>query len=86
MGLAQAGFPSRRTRIQSEVYVLRRKKRSAYAILYHYRPQFYFRTTDGTAPVSLPQGSGMVMPVTMSRSKSKSRACSQEKRPALRHP
>jgi len=36
--------------------------RTAHAVFQGYRPQFYFRTTDVTGEVKLPEGTEMVMP------------------------
>ena len=36
--------------------------RPSHAVLHNYRPQFYFRTTDVTGVVTLPEGTEMVMP------------------------
>ena len=39
-------------------------------VIVYYRPQFYFRTTDVTGTVELPEGAEMVMPGNTSRSAS----------------
>ena len=41
---------------------LKKRRWKTYTILYKYRPQFYFRTTDVTGEVELPAGTEMVMP------------------------
>ncbi|HEY4643913.1 MAG TPA: elongation factor Tu, partial [Bacteroidota bacterium] len=47
----------------SQVYVLKKEEGGRHTPFFNgYRPQFYFRTTDVTAVVELPQGTEMVMP------------------------
>ena len=51
------------TRFESEVYVLSKEEGGRHTPFFQgYRPQFYFRTTDVTGAVDLPQGTEMVMP------------------------
>ena len=51
------------TRFESEVYVLSKEEGGRHTPFFsNYRPQFYFRTTDVTGAVSLPEGVEMVMP------------------------
>ena len=51
------------THFEAEVYVLSRDEGGRHTPFFHgYRPQFYFRTTDVTGSVSLPEGIEMVMP------------------------
>ena len=52
------------TKFECEVYVLSKDEGKTYAIFNNYRPQFYFRTTDVTGSVELPQGTEMY-PVIM---------------------
>ena len=55
---------SRRTRSSSaEAYVLTKEEGGRHTPFFtNYRPQFYFRTTDVTGRLSLPEGTEMVMP------------------------
>ena len=50
------------TKFKAEVYVLSKKKADVTPFFTNYRPQFYFRTTDVTGVVELPEGTEMVMP------------------------
>ncbi len=51
------------TRFESEVYVLSKEEGGRHTPFFQgYRPQFYFRTTDVTGAVDLPEGTEMVMP------------------------
>ncbi len=51
------------TKFEAEVYVLSKEEGGRHTPFFEgYRPQFYFRTTDVTADVSLPEGVEMVMP------------------------
>ena len=51
------------TRFEAEVYVLSKDEGGRHTPFFHgYRPQFYFRTTDVTGSVELPEGIEMVMP------------------------
>jgi len=51
------------TRYEAEVYVLSKEEGGRHTPFFNgYRPQFYFRTTDVTGVVSLPEGVEMVMP------------------------
>ncbi len=75
--LAKPGSITPHTQFQAEVYVLKGKKRKTLSdaatdpedeggrhspFFNNYRPQFYFRTTDVTGVVKLPEGTEMVMP------------------------
>ena len=55
---------SRRTRkFKAEAYVLTKEEGGRHTPFFNnYRPQFYFRTTDVTGRVKLPEGTEMVMP------------------------
>ena len=51
------------TKFEAEVYVLRKDEGGRHTPFFDgYRPQFYFRTTDVTGAVKLPDGTEMVMP------------------------
>jgi elongation factor Tu len=51
------------TEFKGEVYVLSKEEGGRHTPFFNkYRPQFYFRTTDVTGEVSLPEGTEMVMP------------------------
>jgi elongation factor Tu len=51
------------TKFKAEVYVLTKEEGGRHTPFFNgYRPQFYFRTTDVTGVVKLPQGAEMVMP------------------------
>ena len=51
------------TKFKAEVYVLSKEEGGRHTPFFNnYRPQFYFRTTDVTGSISLPEGTEMVMP------------------------
>ena len=61
--LAQPGSITPHTKFKAEVYVLTKEEGGRHtAFLNGYRPQFYFRTTDVTGTIALPEGTEMVMP------------------------
>jgi len=61
--LAKPGSINPHTRFEAEVYVLTKEEGGRHTPFFNgYRPQFYFRTTDVTGVVTLPQGVEMVMP------------------------
>ncbi|MGJ9460413.1 elongation factor Tu [Oceanobacillus sp. CF4.6] len=61
--LAKPGSITPHTNFKSEVYVLSKEEGGRHTPFFtNYRPQFYFRTTDVTGVVSLPEGVEMVMP------------------------
>ncbi len=61
--LAKPGTITPHTRFESEVYVLSKDEGGRHTPFFKgYRPQFYFRTTDVTGAVELPEGVEMVMP------------------------
>ncbi|WP_448658515.1 elongation factor Tu [Sphingomonas sp. CJ99] len=61
--LAKPGSIKPHTEFQSEVYVLSKDEGGRHTPFFaNYRPQFYFRTTDVTGTVVLPEGTEMVMP------------------------
>jgi elongation factor Tu len=63
MVLAKPGSITPHTDFKAEVYVLSKEEGGRHTPFFtNYRPQFYFRTTDVTGTVSLPEGVEMVMP------------------------
>ena len=61
--LAKPGTITPHTRFGAEVYVLSKEEGGRHTPFFQgYRPQFYFRTTDVTGVVTLPEGTEMVMP------------------------
>ena len=61
--LAKPGSINPHTKFQAEVYVLTKEEGGRHTPFFQgYRPQFYFRTTDVTGVVTLPEGVEMVMP------------------------
>ncbi len=63
MVLAKPGSIKPHTNFKAEVYVLSKEEGGRHTPFFtNYRPQFYFRTSDVTGTVSLPQGVEMVMP------------------------
>jgi len=63
MVLAKPGSITPHTRFEAEVYVLNKDEGGRHTPFFKgYRPQFYFRTTDVTGSVELPEGMEMVMP------------------------
>jgi len=63
MVLAKPGSITPHTNFKAEVYVLSKEEGGRHTPFFtNYRPQFYFRTTDVTGTVALPQGVEMVMP------------------------
>src|SRR5690625_1795271 len=61
--LAKPGSITPHTRFEGEVYVLSKEEGGRHTPFFNgYRPQFYFRTTDVTGVVDLPEGTEMVMP------------------------
>jgi elongation factor Tu len=61
--LAKPGSITPHTRFNAEAYVLTKEEGGRHTPFFNgYRPQFYFRTTDVTGVVKLPQGTEMVMP------------------------
>ena len=60
---AKPGSITPHTKFESEVYVLSKDEGGRHTPFFTgYRPQFYFRTTDVTGDISLPEGVEMVMP------------------------
>ncbi len=61
--LAKPGTIVPHTKFKSEVYVLSKEEGGRHTPFFsNYRPQFYFRTTDVTGVIELPEGVEMVMP------------------------
>ncbi|ELG4778271.1 elongation factor Tu, partial [Vibrio cholerae] len=61
--LAKPGSITPHTKFESEVYVLSKDEGGRHTPFFKgYRPQFYFRTTDVTGSIELPEGVEMVMP------------------------
>ncbi len=61
--LAHPGTITPHTKFEAEVYVLSKDEGGRHTPFFNgYRPQFYFRTTDVTGAVDLPEGVEMVMP------------------------
>ena len=61
--LAQPGSITPHTKFTAEVYVLSKEEGGRHTPFFaNYRPQFYFRTTDVTGVIQLPEGVEMVMP------------------------
>ena len=61
--LAKPGSVTPHTEFNAEVYVLSKDEGGRHTPFFaNYRPQFYFRTTDVTGTVQLPEGTEMVMP------------------------
>ncbi|MDW7999316.1 MAG: elongation factor Tu [Thermodesulfovibrio sp.] len=63
MVLAKPGSITPHTKFKAEVYVLTKEEGGRHTPFFNgYRPQFYFRTTDVTGVIKLPEGVEMVMP------------------------
>jgi elongation factor Tu len=63
MVIVKPGTVTPHTEFKCEVYVLSKEEGGRHTPFFnHYRPQFYFRTTDVTGEISLPAGVEMVMP------------------------
>jgi elongation factor Tu len=61
--LAKPGSITPHMKFKAEVYVLSKEEGGRHTPFFNgYRPQFYFRTTDVTGVVTLPEGTEMVMP------------------------
>ena len=61
--LAKPGTVTPHTTFEAEVYVLSKEEGGRHTPFFaNYRPQFYFRTTDVTGVIQLPEGTEMVMP------------------------
>ena len=61
--LLKPGTINPHTKFKAEVYVLTKEEGGRHTPFFTgYRPQFYFRTTDVTGVINLPEGVEMVMP------------------------
>ena len=61
--LAKRGSVQPHTKFKAQVYVLTKEEGGRHTpFVSNYRPQFYFRTTDVTGVITLPEGTEMVMP------------------------
>ncbi|MFC0234324.1 elongation factor Tu [Vagococcus entomophilus] len=61
--LSKPGTITPHTKFKAEVYVLSKEEGGRHTPFFtNYRPQFYFRTTDVTGVIELPEGTEMVMP------------------------
>ena len=61
--LAEPGTITPHTRFEAETYILTKDEGGRHTPFFsNYRPQFYFRTTDVTGTIGLPEGTEMVMP------------------------
>jgi elongation factor Tu len=61
--LAKPGSVTPHTKFKAQVYVLDKNEGGRHTPFFdNYRPQFYFRTTDVTGSIKLPEGTEMVMP------------------------
>jgi elongation factor Tu len=61
--LAKPGSITPHTDFEAEIYVLSKDEGGRHTPFFsNYRPQFYFRTTDVTGAIALPEGTEMVMP------------------------
>jgi elongation factor Tu len=61
--LAKPGSITPHKKFKAAVYVLTKEEGGRHTPFFNnYRPQFYFRTTDVTGTITLPEGSEMVMP------------------------
>jgi len=61
--LAKPGSINPHTKFKAEVYVLKKEEGGRHTPFFNgYRPQFYFRTTDVTGTIALPEGIEMCMP------------------------
>jgi elongation factor Tu len=63
MVVAKPGTIKPHTKFNAQVYILKKEEGGRHTPFFNgYRPQFYFRTTDVTGSVTLPEGVEMVMP------------------------
>ncbi|MEM7012969.1 MAG: elongation factor Tu, partial [Verrucomicrobiota bacterium] len=61
--IAKPGSVNPHTKFEAEVYILSKDEGGRHTPFFsNYRPQFYFRTTDVTGSITLPEGVEMVMP------------------------
>jgi elongation factor Tu len=63
MVVIKPGTTTPHTNFEARVYILSKEEGGRHTPFFaNYRPQFYFRTTDVTGEVQLPEGTEMVMP------------------------
>jgi len=63
MVIAHPGSITPHTHFKAEVYILKKEEGGRHTPFHNnYRPQFYFRTTDVTGEIILPEGVEMIMP------------------------
>jgi len=61
--LSKPGSITPHTQFEAEVYILTKEEGGRHTAFFgNYRPQFYFRTTDVTGTITLPEGTEMIMP------------------------
>jgi elongation factor Tu len=61
--LAKPGSIKPHTKFEAQAYILKKEEGGRHTPFFSkYRPQFYFRTTDVTGEVTLPEGTEMIMP------------------------
>ena len=64
--LAKPGSITPHTKFQAEAYILTKEEGGRHTPFFgNYRPQFYFRTTDVTGVIELPEGTEMINPIAM---------------------
>ena len=86
--LCKPGSITPHTNFTAEVYVLGKEEGGRHKPFFtNYRPQFYFRTTDVTGTITLPEGTEMVMPGDNTEDDGRAgQAHRHGQGPALRHP
>ena len=86
--LAKPGSITPHTNFEAEAYILTKEEGGRHTPFFtNYRPQFYFRTTDVTGVVTLPEGTEMVMPGDNAPPGGRADPADRDGRgPALRHP
>ncbi|HGY91135.1 MAG TPA: elongation factor Tu [Planctomycetes bacterium] len=86
--IAKPGSITPHTKFEGQIYVLKKDEGGRHTPFFtNYRPQFYFRTTDVTGTITLPEGVEMVMPgdnITVTVELMKPIAMNQELRFAIR--
>ena len=86
--LAKPGSITPHTDFEAQVYVLKKEEGGRHKPFFNnYRPQFYFRTTDVTGTIQLPEGTEMVMPGdNITDDRAAGQADRHGRRLAVRHP
>ena len=86
--LCKPGSVTPHTKFEAEAYILTKEEGGRHTPFFaNYRPQFYFRTTDVTGTVTLPEGTEMVMPGDNVKFDGRTdRADRDGRKAALRHP